>query len=102
MFLHAKLPGGFAAAPRRFLARKVAHTEMLRVDHQAAPVDQHLRLSRSGFNHSRPLEHCGHPNSSPIDLSFEVGEDLVVLVHLDTVQLNQVRAVRLLFCGLSV
>jgi len=103
VLLHAELAGGFASAACRFLARQVADTQVLWVDHQTPTVDQHLWLARSRFDYRRPLEDRGYPDPAAIHLGFEVGEDLVVFVHLDAVQLHQLSAAaRWVFGALSV
>jgi hypothetical protein len=62
---------------------------MTRVDHQAAAVHENFRLAWRRLDHYSALEDCGDPDALTIDLGFEVGKDLVVLVHLDRVEANE-------------
>src|SRR5260370_1585159 len=102
VLLQPQLSGRLAAPSGGFLARQVAHTQVGRVDHQALAVDQDLGLARGGFDDRGPLQHGRHPDAAAVDLGFEVGKDLVILVHLDAVQPDQLSAARLLSCGFSV
>src|SRR5207245_10322764 len=103
VLLETQLPGRFAAAPGCFLARQVANAEVGGVDQKPPPVDQNLRLTRGRLDHRRTLQHGRHPDAPAVDLGLEVGEDLVVLVHRNAVQPDQLSAAgRLLGCGFSV
>ncbi|HZK72966.1 MAG TPA: hypothetical protein VFD88_03090 [Clostridia bacterium] len=86
MFLHAKLARSLAAAACGFLTRHVAHPQLTRVNHQAAAIYKHLRLARRGLYDDGALEYRSDPDAPPIDLCFEVGKDLVVFVHLDGIE----------------
>src|SRR5690242_14378318 len=101
LLLEPQLAGRLASAPRRFLARQVADAKVPRVHEQAPAVDQDLGLARSGFDHGRALENGGHPDAATIvDLGLEVGQDLVVLVHRDVVEADELSAC--LFSALAV
>jgi hypothetical protein len=89
MFLHAKRPSCLSTPACGFLARQVAHSELAWIDHQAPAVDEHLRLARSRLDNDGALENGGDPDAPTVNLSFEVGKDLVVLVHLDGVEANE-------------
>src|SRR5260370_2377302 len=102
VLLQPQLPGSLATPSRRFLARQVAHAEVGRVDHQPLPVDQDLGLARGRFDDRGPLEHGRHPDTPAVDLGCEIRKDLVILVHLDAVQPDQLSATQLLFGGFSV
>jgi hypothetical protein len=89
VFLYSQLARGLTASSRGFLARQVADPQLTRVDHQAAAVDQHLRLPGRRLHDGSSLEDSGHPDTPAIDLGFEVRKDLVVFVHLDAVETHK-------------
>jgi hypothetical protein len=67
----------------------MAHSELARIDHQAAAVDEHLWLAWRRLDDDSALEDGGDPDAPTIDFCREVGKDLVVLVHLDRVEANE-------------
>src|SRR6266542_2300881 len=67
-----------------FFSSRRRHTRCYR-DWSSDVCSSDLRL-----DHSRPLEDRRHPDApAVVDLGFEVGKDLVVLVHGVIVQANQ-------------
>jgi hypothetical protein len=89
VLLQSQLARGLTATAGGFLAREVTHPKLAGVDHQAAPVDKHFRLARRGLDDYGSLENCGYPDTPAVDFGFEVRKDLVVLVHLDSVEAHE-------------
>ncbi len=72
--------GGFSTAASGVARRQFSEAENSGIDQQAAPVDEHLRLTRSGLDHGRPLEHSRDPDLAILVESGEVGEDQNLLL----------------------
>src|SRR5437588_363455 len=103
LLLKPELAGRLTSAPGGFLARQVTDAQVSRVDEQAPAVDQDLRLARGRLDHGGPLEHGGDPDpAAVVDLGLEVREDLVVLVHVDAVQPDQLDLGLFLNCALAI